>query len=63
MLLEVNELKTHVRRGSSLIKAVDGIDLAVERGETLCLVGESGSGKSITAANSDFSRPAMRLAV
>jgi oligopeptide/dipeptide ABC transporter ATP-binding protein len=28
---------------------VDGIDLAVRRGKTLCLVGESGSGKTVTA--------------
>nr|WP_246233319.1 ABC transporter ATP-binding protein [Aurantimonas aggregata] len=29
------------------VRAVDGVDLAVERGRTLCIVGESGCGKSI----------------
>ena len=31
-----------------MVKAVDGIDLAVQAGRTLCIVGETGSGKSIT---------------
>ncbi|MDB5048445.1 MAG: ATPase component of various ABC-type transport system, containing duplicated ATPase [Fibrobacteres bacterium] len=55
-LLEVRDLKTHFRlqpgqdpSGEGAIRAVDGIDFTVERGEVLALVGESGSGKSVTS--------------
>jgi peptide/nickel transport system ATP-binding protein len=42
-------LKTHFDLREGLVKAVDGVDLDVERGKTLCIVGESGSGKSMMA--------------
>ncbi|MDR6819771.1 oligopeptide/dipeptide ABC transporter ATP-binding protein [Neorhizobium sp. 2083] len=45
-LLSVTDLKTHYRSRDGLLRAVDGIDLVVERGETVGLVGESGCGKS-----------------
>jgi oligopeptide/dipeptide ABC transporter ATP-binding protein len=35
-----------VGRGRSVLKAVDGVSLAIRRGETLALVGETGSGKT-----------------
>jgi len=47
-LLAVEGLRTHVDAERGTIRAVDGVDFAVERGETVCLVGESGSGKSVT---------------
>ncbi len=49
MLLQVENLKTHLRAGKNIVKAVDGISFHIDRGEIFCLVGESGSGKSITA--------------
>lgn len=45
-LLSVSDLKTHYKSREGLLRAVDGIDLVVERGETVGLVGESGCGKS-----------------
>jgi peptide/nickel transport system ATP-binding protein len=48
-LLEVRGLKTHFFLDEGVVKAVDGVDLRVKRGETLCVVGESGCGKSVTA--------------
>jgi peptide/nickel transport system ATP-binding protein len=48
-LLEIRGLKTHFSSDEGTVHAVDGVDLAVERGETLGLVGESGCGKSVTA--------------
>jgi oligopeptide/dipeptide ABC transporter ATP-binding protein len=48
-ILEVRDLHTHffLRRG--VVKAVDGVNFALRRGEVLGLVGESGCGKSLTA--------------
>jgi len=48
-LLEVRGLKTYFRGEEGLSRAVDGVDLALPRGRTLCLVGESGCRKSVTA--------------
>jgi peptide/nickel transport system ATP-binding protein len=48
-LLEVKDLHIHFFTRDGVVKAVDGVDLAVERGKTLCLVGESGCGKSVTS--------------
>ena len=61
--LELSDLKTHfhVKKGAlfnkevDVVKAVDGIDLKIEKGEILGLVGESGCGKST------LSRTVMQL--
>ncbi len=48
-LLTIDNLETHFHIGKRVVKAVDGVSLAVKPGETLALVGESGCGKSVTA--------------
>ncbi|MCJ7738782.1 MAG: ATP-binding cassette domain-containing protein [Anaerolineae bacterium] len=55
-LLEVKGLKKHfpvrggmIKKGVGTVKAVDGLDLFVKKGETLGLVGESGCGKTTAA--------------
>ena len=48
-LLEIRGLKTHFATDDGMVRAVDGVDLAIDRGETLGVVGESGCGKSVTA--------------
>jgi peptide/nickel transport system ATP-binding protein len=48
-LLEIRGLKTHFKTDAGIVRAVDGVDLTIGRGETLCLVGESGCGKTVTA--------------
>src|SRR5581483_7069064 len=48
-LLEVKGLKTHFFTDEGVVRAVDGVDLYINKGETLGVVGESGCGKSVTA--------------
>ncbi len=48
-LLEVRGLKTHFDTRDGVVKAVDAIDLHLDRGEVLGIVGESGCGKSVTS--------------
>ena len=48
-LLEVRGLKTYFDTRQGVVKAVDGADFHVDRGEVLGLVGESGCGKSVTS--------------
>jgi len=48
-LLEIRGLKTHFAADDGVVHAVDGVDLTIDRGETLGVVGESGCGKTVTA--------------
>jgi oligopeptide/dipeptide ABC transporter ATP-binding protein len=54
-LLEVKNLKVHFEVQRGTVRALEGVNFTIYRGETLGIIGESGSGKSVTA------RSIMRL--
>ena len=47
-LLEIRNLHTYFFTNKGTIKAVNGVDMEIQRGRTLGVVGESGSGKSVS---------------
>jgi oligopeptide/dipeptide ABC transporter ATP-binding protein len=62
-LLEIKKLVTSFHTDAGVVRAVDGVDMVLERERTLGLVGESGSGKSVTALSimGLVPRPAGRI--
>ena len=49
LLLNVENLKTYFFLDEGTVRALDGVDFSIYRGQTLGVVGESGCGKSVTA--------------
>jgi len=49
VLLEVDNLRTYFHTHAGVVRAVDGVSFAIDRGQTLGVVGESGCGKTVTA--------------
>lgn len=48
-ILQVNDLKTHFETRNGTVRAVDGVTIEVNKGDTLGIVGESGCGKTVLA--------------
>lgn len=47
--IEFKNLHTWFYTDAGIVKAVNGVDFEIEKGQTVCVVGESGCGKSVTA--------------
>ena len=48
-MLAIDQLQVELDAEAGIVRAIDGLALAIQRGETFALVGESGCGKSMTA--------------
>lgn len=49
MLLEIKNLKVYFKSKDKIVKAVNGVNIEIEKKKTTAIVGESGSGKSVTS--------------
>ena len=49
LVLQIKDLKTNFYTYEGVVKALDGVELFLRRGDTMGLVGETGCGKSVTA--------------
>ncbi|MEM4263255.1 MAG: ATP-binding cassette domain-containing protein, partial [Thermoplasmata archaeon] len=49
ILVEIEDLFINFYTYQGIVKAIDGVNLKILKGETLGLVGETGCGKSVTA--------------
>lgn len=58
--VDIRNLRVAFTGGSREVRAVDGVDLQVRRGEAVALIGESGSGKSVTLRSLLRLHPARR---
>jgi putative ABC transport system ATP-binding protein len=45
-IIELKNVSKHYRMGDSIVKALDGIDITIEKGDFVAIMGPSGSGKS-----------------
>jgi peptide/nickel transport system ATP-binding protein len=62
LLLDVKDLRIFFFTDEGVVKAVNGVDMQLHRGRTLCLVGESGCGKSVACrAFLNIIRPPGRI--
>ncbi|MBU1915238.1 MAG: ATP-binding cassette domain-containing protein, partial [Candidatus Thermoplasmatota archaeon] len=50
MLVEISNLVINFYTYQGIVRAIEGVDLVIRKGETLGLVGETGCGKSVTAS-------------
>lgn len=60
LLVDIRDLHVTFTGGRQPVRAVDGVDLQVARGEVVALIGESGSGKSVTLRSLLRLHPARR---
>lgn len=62
-LVDLQDLSVTFTAGRAPVKAVSGVSLQVQRGETVALIGESGSGKSVTLRTLLRLHPARRTQI
>ena len=64
LMLKLRNLKVIFPNAMGVVKAVEGIDLDIHKGECVALVGESGCGKSVTSlSNTLFLMPEIFIPI